>query len=189
MNRILTAAVGAIILARPAFAHTSVGATSGFAAGFMHPLTGLDHILAMAGVGVLAVQGGRAALWALPLAFLAIMGLGAGLALTGVALPLVEPGVAGSVLVLGAAIALGERMPAALGAGLVGALALFHGYAHGTEMTPGLSAAGYGLGFLAATALLIAAGGVLAKAGRATAPRLERLAGLALVAAGIGLAV
>src|SRR5262245_12511207 len=112
---IASAAVMGLALTAPAFAHTGVGAHShGFAAGFLHPLMGLDHLLAMLGVGVWAAQLGKRATWLVPAAFVAVMIAGAGLALSGVTMPMVEFGIAGSVLVIGALIAFGARMPLAL---------------------------------------------------------------------------
>lgn len=117
-----------------AFAHTGVGDTHGVVHGFMHPVTGLDHILAMVTVGILAWQLGGRALWALPTAFVAAMMVGGALGVAGVDVPFVELGIALSVVVLGAAVALGVRAPLAFAIGLVGFFAIFHGHAHGTEM-------------------------------------------------------
>jgi urease accessory protein len=163
MNRptriIACAAVIGVALAAPAFAHTGVGTHShGFAAGFLHPLMGLDHMLAMLGVGVWAAQLGKRATWLVPAAFVAVMVAGAGLALSGAALPMVEFGIAGSVLVIGALIAFGTRLPVGVAMGLVGLFALFHGHAHSTELPGFAHPAAYGAGFVAATALLHAGG-------------------------------
>lgn len=99
-----------------AFAHTGLGHVVGFAEGVAHPLSGLDHVLAMVMVGVLAWQGGERAMWLLPASFLAVMALGAGLGMAGLGLPLVEAGIALSVIALGGAIAFGLRLPLAAGA-------------------------------------------------------------------------
>jgi urease accessory protein len=186
---IACAAVMGLALAAPAFAHTGIAPHShGFAAGFLHPLMGLDHLLAMLGVGVWAAQLGKRATWLVPAAFVAVMIAGAGLALMGAPLPMVEFGIAGSVLAIGALIAFGTRMPVGLAMGLVGLFALFHGHAHGTEL-PGLAhPAAYGAGFAAATALLHVAGVGIALALRQLAAKLPfRVAGAAMALVGGGL--
>jgi urease accessory protein len=193
MNRptriIASAAVMGLALTAPAFAHTGIGAHShGFAAGFLHPLMGLDHMLAMLGVGIWAAQLGKRAAWLVPAAFVAVMIAGAGLALSGIGMPMVEFGIAGSVLVIGTLIALGTRLPVGLAMGLAGLFALFHGHAHGTEL-PGLAdPAAYGAGFVAATMLLHGAGAGIALAVRTHAARLPfRIAGALMAAVGGGL--
>jgi urease accessory protein len=193
MNRptgiIACAAVMGLALTAPALAHTGVGAHShGFAAGFLHPLMGLDHLLAMLGVGVWAAQLGKRGTWLVPAAFVAVMIAGAGLALAGAPLPMVEFGIAGSVLMIGALIAFGTRMPVGLAMGLVGLFALFHGHAHGTELPGFAHPAVYGAGFAAATALLHVAGMGIALAVRQRAAKLPfRVAGAAVAAVGGGL--
>ena len=193
MNRptriIASAAVVGLALATPAFAHTGVGAHGhGYAAGFLHPLMGLDHMLAMLGVGVWAAQLGKRAVWLVPAAFVAVMVAGAGLALSGIAMPMVEFGIAGSVLAIGALIAFGTRLPVGVALGLVGLFALFHGHAHGTELPGFAHPAAYGAGFVAATALLHAGGVAIAFLVRRHAARLPfRIAGAAMAAVGGGL--
>ncbi len=195
MNRptriIASAAVLGLALTAPAFAHTGVGAHGhGFAAGFLHPLMGLDHLLAMLGVGVWAAQLGKRATWLVPAAFVAVMIAGAGLALSGIAMPMVEFGIAGSVLAIGALIAFGTRLPLGLAMGLVGLFALFHGHAHGTELQGFAHPAAYGAGFVAATALLHVAGVAIAVAVRRHAARLPfRIVGAAMAVAGGGLLI
>jgi urease accessory protein len=186
---IACAAVMGLALAAPALAHTGIEPHShGFAAGFLHPLMGLDHLLAMLGVGVWAAQLGKRATWLLPAAFVAVMVAGAGLALAGAPLPMVEFGIAGSVLVIGALIAFGTRMPVGLAMGLVGLFALFHGYAHGTELSGFTHPAAYGAGFVIATALLHVAGVGIALAVRQHAAKLPfRVAGAAMAVVGGGL--
>jgi urease accessory protein len=193
MNRptgiIACAAVMGLALTAPALAHTGVGAHShGFAAGFLHPLMGLDHLLAMLGVGVWAAQLGKRATWLVPAAFVAVMIAGAGLALAGAPLPMVEFGIAGSVLMIGALIAFGTRMPVGLAMGLVGLFALFHGHAHGSELPGFAHPAVYGAGFAAATALLHVAGvGITLAVRQHTAKLPFRVAGAAMAVVGGGL--
>ena len=192
LTRIATCvAIMGSALSAPALAHTGIGAHgNGFAAGFLHPLMGLDHMLAMLGIGLWAAQLGRRAMWMVPTAFVAVMVAGAGLALSGAALPMVEFGIAGSVLVIGTLVALGARMPVALAMGLAGAFALFHGHAHGTELPGFADPAAYGAGFVAATALLHGAGLALAYVVRRYATKLPlRMAGAAMAAIGGGLLI
>jgi urease accessory protein len=160
-------------------------------AGFLHPLTGADHLLAMVAVGVwsaLASRTVRDALWA-PVAFVALMVMGALLGAGGMALPMVEPMIAASLLVFGLLIAARAQMPAWAGALLCGAFALFHGYAHGTEFPAGAQAMfpTFVGGFAVATALLHTAG---IGAGFALKPRLAwlaRLSGVGVALYGAGL--
>jgi urease accessory protein len=154
MMKFLIAALTIILTPVAAFAHTGIGGASGMARGFMHPVGGLDHVLAMISVGFFAyVLGGRA-LWLVPAAFVAMMALGGALGIAGVAVPFVEPGIGLSIIVIGLAAALGWKMPAAAAMALVGAFAVFHGVAHGAEMPQDSSGLAYAAGFMAATALL-----------------------------------
>jgi urease accessory protein len=141
-----------------ALAHSGVGHVHGFAQGFLHPLGGVDHVLAMVTVGVFAWQLSGRALWLVPATFVLAMAAGGALGIAGVELPLVEFGIAASVVVLGAIVALKVRTPLAVAMGVVGAFAVFHGHAHGTEMPPDALGAAYAAGFLLATALLHAGG-------------------------------
>ena len=146
------------LLPQAALAHPGHGVATGAEAGFLHPLMGADHILAMVAVGLLAALRGGRALWVLPLAFLTLMSAGAGLGMAGIALPYAETGIALSIIVFGLAAIVGLRAPVALLAALVGVFAVFHGYAHGAETPETASGLSFGLGFLAATALLHVAG-------------------------------
>ena len=190
-TRIVTfAAIMGAALTSPAWAHTGIGlhGGNGFMAGFLHPLMGLDHMLAMLGVGIWAAQLGKRATWLVPMAFVAVMMGGAALMLSGAPLPMVEFGVGGSVLVIGALIALGTRMPVALAMSLVGAFALFHGHAHGTELPGFAHPAAYGAGFVAATSLLHVTGLGVAYLARKHATRLPfRFGGAMMAAIGGGL--
>lgn len=141
-----------------ALAHTGVGDASGFMHGFMHPLGGLDHLLAMIMVGIFAYQLGGRALYLVPLTFIVVMALGGFLGVAAIPVPFVEIGIALSVVALGAIVAFGIKAPIAVAMGLAGLFAVFHGHAHGTEMPMDASGALYGAGFMAATALLHAVG-------------------------------
>ncbi len=169
-------------IAAPAWAHPGGFAGTGFAAGFMHPLSGLDHVLAMIAVGLWAAQLGGRALWLVPTAFVGMMLVGGALGAAGVALPAVEIGVLGSVLLLGLMIAFAVRTSVGLGMAVVGAFALCHGHAHGSEMAAGAGALTV-LGFAVATAALHGLGisvGMAFRAGRAV-----RWGGAGIAAAGL----
>lgn len=154
--------------------------------GVEHPFSGLDHILAMVAVGLWAAQLGGRALWSVPLTFVLTMAAGGALGFLGVPLPMVELGIAGSVVALGVLVALASRLPLAVSMSLVGLFALFHGYAHGTEMAAESSALWYGLGFMLATATLHAIGiGMALAAGRGVPARLVRVGGAAIAASGM----
>jgi urease accessory protein len=189
---IRTAAVlGAILLPTAAWAHPGHDATVGFAAGFVHPVTGLDHVLAMIAVGLFAANLGGRALWAVPLSFVSVMALGGALGVAGIAVPFVETGIAISVIVLGLTVALRWKAPVAMAMALVGLFALFHGHAHGAEMPVNATGLEYGLGFVLATALLHGAGLGLglgfARFGLAFAPRAIRFGGGVMAVAGFGI--
>ena len=145
----------------PTFAHAHPGhgaEIGGIGWGLAHPFTGIDHILAMVAVGLWAVQLGRRALWLLPLCFVGAMTMGAALGMSGVTLPLVQPAIFASVLVLGALVAFAARLPLGASAALVSVAALFHGQAHGTEMAASGSGMMALLGLAMSTAALHAAG-------------------------------
>lgn len=141
-----------------AHAHPFHAEASGFPAGLAHPLGGLDHLLAMLAVGLWSAWAVPQQKFVLPLAFLTAMAGGATLALSGLTLPFVEPGIGVSVLVLGLLLAGLVRLPLAAGAGLISVFALFHGLAHGAGLPEAASPYGYAAGFLLATGLLHLAG-------------------------------
>jgi len=138
-----------LCLAAPAaWAHESVDA------GWLHPLTGADHAVAMIAVGAWSAQMGRRAVWLVPAAFVAFMAAGGGLGLRLVDLPGVELGIAASVLLLGLAIGFERRLPLLFAAAAVAVFGLYHGYAHGYEIPIMADKSGYIAGFLFSTALL-----------------------------------
>jgi urease accessory protein len=151
-------AITLALIAMPAFAHPGYGDPAGFFQGFVHPLGGLDHILVMVAVGLLAYRLGGRALWLVPSVFVLAMGFGGLLGTTHAPLPYAEIAIAVSIIVVGAAIAFGIGAPTAVVATIVGLFAIFHGYAHGIEMPSAASAATYAAGFIMATILLHAAG-------------------------------
>ncbi|GAB4358021.1 MAG: hypothetical protein Kow00114_09950 [Kiloniellaceae bacterium] len=189
--RFLPVFAAALLFATAAEAHTGAGAASGLAAGFFHPIGGLDHVLAMLGVGLLGYVIGGRALWLVPAAFVAMMAVGGVFGVAGLGLPFVEAGIALSVVVIGAALAFGAKLPLALAMALAGGFAVFHGHAHGTEMPLAASGLAYGLGFMAATALLhgvgIGAGFGLNAVAGAAAQRAARLGGALLSVSGLAI--
>ncbi|HEY0836930.1 MAG TPA: HupE/UreJ family protein [Azospirillum sp.] len=184
-------AAGLAVLAGTAQAHTGGAHDAGLAHGFAHPFGGLDHLLAMVTVGLWAMQRGGRALWLMPATFVGAMALGGMLGLQGAGLPMVELGIAASLMALGSVVAFAFRPPLALGMAIVGAFAVFHGHAHGAEVPEAASPLLYAAGFLAATALLHAAG--IALAGMATLRPLwadlgvkaVRIAGAGVAATGV----
>lgn len=174
-------AVMAIPFCSMAYAHPGHGI--GLTAGMTHPLLGLDHLLAMLAVGVWAAQLGRRAKWLVPASFVLLMAVAAGFGMAGVDMPAVEGGIATSVLLLGLLIAFSVNVNPAVGAGIVGLFAVFHGYAHGTEMSLQGSPWQFGVGFVLTTAALHGLG--LALGGRLHNQALGlRVAGALVAASG-----
>ncbi|RUV41816.1 MULTISPECIES: HupE/UreJ family protein [unclassified Mesorhizobium] len=174
--------------AMPAYAHVGVGTTSSFTAGFMHPLSGLDHMTVMIAVGLWAAMKGGKAVWAWPLAFVGVMVAGAALGMLQVPVPFVEPGILASVVALGLLVALAVDLPVSAGVAIIGLFALFHGHAHGTEVPENAGGLEYMAGFAVATALLHGIG-IAAALGLGLRFRaLARLAGAACATVGAGLA-
>jgi urease accessory protein len=141
-------------LTGPAHAHTGHGLAGGFAGGFLHPLFGLDHVVAMVAVGLWGAFLGAPAIFILPVVFPLVMAFGGVLGILGIPLPGVEFGIALSAVVLGLMVALAAKPHLAVAALLVGLFAIFHGYAHGAELPDGADAIAYSLGFVIATGLL-----------------------------------
>jgi urease accessory protein len=150
------AAFGVMVLLWPlaAWAHVESGQAGGFLSGLSHPVSGLDHVVAMIAVGLWGAQLGMPALWVLPVAFPMLMAVGGMLGLIGVPLPGVEVGIALSAVVLGALVLGRVRLPLAAAVVVVALFAVFHGHAHGTELQAGQNAMLYSLGFVIATGLL-----------------------------------
>lgn len=149
----------ALVLLAPglALAHSGSG-TGGFLAGLTHPVLGFDHFLAMVSVGILSAQMGGRAIWTVPATFVSVMALGAFIGTKAVVLPGVEYGIAMSLLVLGFALAMAQKLPTVWAMLGVAFFAIFHGHAHGTEMPAIVKPVIYGLGFLLGTAALHVAG-------------------------------
>jgi urease accessory protein len=176
------------VAATPALAHTGTHSVSGFAAGFLHPLGGFDHMLAMLGVGLFAALLGRGALVVVPASFVLMMMAGGAIGMAGFQIPAVEMSIAASVVAVGAVVGLGWPWSASAAAMLVGFFAIFHGYAHGTEIPTGADALPYILGFALASAALHSVGVVLSRMALLSR-KATRSLGAAITVAGLVLAV
>jgi urease accessory protein len=173
------------LLMVPAFAHPGHEGAS-FSAGFTHPLFGFDHLLAMIAVGIWAAQSRKSAMWVLPVVFPLMMVVGALLAVSGVQMPLVETGIAGSVAILGLFIAFAVKMPLWAASVVVSLFAMVHGYAHGSELPDNASALAFGAGFVLATGLLHTVGLTFSLvAHKQIAARAMRVVGGCVAAAGV----
>lgn len=170
-----------------ASAHADGGLAGGFASGFLHPILGWDHVVAMLAVGLWGAFLGRKAIWILPVAFPLVMAMGGALGVLGIPLPAVETGIASSAVVLGAMVAFAVRPPIWLAALIVASFAIFHGHAHGTELPQAANALAYSLGFVIATGLLHLCGITFGLLVRWPLGRLAVRAGGGLIAlAGLG---
>jgi len=156
--RNLLIVVFSLFVSNTALAHTGEGVTGGLMSGFMHPIAGLDHVTAMVAVGILGAFLGRPAIWVLPVVFPLVMAFGGVLGLIGVPIPFIEVGIAVSSIVLGLMILFTLKPPLWIAAVIVGAFAIFHGHAHGTELPTAANALAYSAGFVVSTGLLHLAG-------------------------------
>ena len=182
-------AMAAIIIAyaSAASAHEGVGITGGFSSGFMHPILGWDHVIAMVAVGLWGAFLGSPAIWVLPVVFPLVMAFGGALGVMGIPIPAVETGIAASAVVLGAMVAFAVRPPIWVAAVIVGAFAIFHGHAHGTELPSAANPLAYSLGFVIATGLLHLCGIAFGLAVRWPAGKIAVQAGGGIIAlAGVG---
>ena len=187
LAHIARAALPLVMVLEPAAAlgHEEAGQAAGFLAGLAHPVSGLDHVLAMVAVGLWGAVLGAPAIWVLPVAFPLVMALGGLLGLLGTPLPGVEVGIALSALFLGAMVLVEARPPLAVATVAVALFAIFHGHAHGTELPAGSSALLYSLGFVIATGLLHATGIAIGALHRWPAGAVAlRVAGLSVAVAG-----
>ncbi len=177
------------LTAGPALAHVGQGHVAGFAQGFAHPLSGLDHIIAMVAVGLYAAHLGGRNLWLVPSTFVATMIFGGILGHSGFPLPLVEGCIGLSVVVMSLAVAAGANLPTVAAMALVSLFAVFHGHAHGSEGAELSSFLPYAAGFVIATALLhlsgIGLGLGLDKFGASASLALKRAVGVAGALAGV----
>jgi urease accessory protein len=185
MSRLLRLLAASLAWPAVAFAHTRGGEAAGFLSGLEHPISGLDHVVAMVAVGLWGAQLGAPAVWLLPVTFPMVMAFGGMLGLMGVALPGIEMGIAASAMVLGIAVFREARPRLWIAALVVGVFAIFHGNAHGTELPPGADGLLYSVGFVVATGTLHAIGIALGVAHRWPVGRLAlRTAGAGVALAG-----
>ena len=187
MKRSIFAILGisSLFLTSVAHAHILPGDVHGFGSGFSHPWHGLDHMLAMIGVGLWAAQLGGSARWRVPASFVGVMAVGGALAMAGLRLPFVEQGIVASVMAVGLLIALAARMPVSASMAVVGVFAMFHGLSHGAEMPVNALGFAYGAGFVLATTILHAGGIGVAYAVRSVRLPVIRWAGAGIAMAGL----
>lgn len=188
MLRIVLTLAG-VLVAGAAQAHTGHDHAAGFVSGLVHPLTGIDHLLAMVAVGLWASQLGRGALLLVPAAFVAVMAAAGSFGYLGLVPPGVEAAILASLVVIGGAVALSLRLHTVAAMLVVGVFAAAHGVAHGAELPEAAGTLGYTLGFVMATAALHAVGielGLLSA--RRFSGRATRLAGAAVALSGLALA-
>jgi urease accessory protein len=155
-----------LLISFPALAHEEGVGHAGFLVGLLHPALGLDHLLAMLSVGILSAQIGGRAMWSVPLTFVVVMTIGSIMGGHNIPIPLVESGIALSVIALGIALAADKNMATAWAMLFVSFFAIFHGHAHGTEMPDVGNPITYGIGFILGTAIIHLAGvlvGVMSK--------------------------
>ena len=170
------------------FAHPDFGSSTGFMHGFAHPLSGLDHMIAMVAIGIWAVQVGGKATWLIPLSFVSMMILGGVLGASGVAIPFVEKGIIMSVLILGVLIIASVRMPVVLGMIVAGLFALCHGHVHGTEISATATGLAFIAGFTISTIMLHASGiGLSYTLIHVSKAKLVRFAGIPIFIAGLAM--
>lgn len=184
----ITLFLGTLFFSSAALAHPGHD-LSGIGAGLLHPLLGIDHLLAMVAVGLWAAQGGGHRIWLLPATFVAMLTAGAGIALHWPSLPMVETGIAASVLALGLLVSLSLRLPIGLSMLATTIFGLLHGYAHGMELPASAHPASYALGFLTATLALHLSGVTIGVFSRQRALALARGLGVAIMASGAYLLV
>lgn len=167
-------------------AHQEAGQVTGFVSGLEHPISGMDHVVAMIAVGLWGAVLGPPAIWVLPVAFPMMMAFGGFMGLLGIPVPSIEIGIAVSAIVLGAMVLIQARPPLWVAALLVAIFAIFHGYAHGRELPAGANALLYSLGFVVATGLLHLVGILLGEAHRwALGRQIVRAAGGGIAVAGL----
>lgn len=178
-------AAAALLMPDLALAHEA-GVAGGLMSGFVHPILGPDHLVAMVAVGLWGAFLGQPAIWLLPVVFPVVMAFGGLLGINGVPLPAVEMSIAASALALGAVVALALRPPLWVAALLVGAFAIFHGHAHGAELPEAANPLAYGVGFVVATGLLHLSGIALGLLARWPAGvRAVRIGGALIACAGL----
>lgn len=188
MRAITLAGLAVVVMAlgSPALGHEGHAADGSLLTGFLHPITGWDHVAAMVAVGLLGAVLGAPAIYLLPIIFPLVMAVGGGLGVAGVPLPAVELGIAVSAVVLGLMVAAGRSVPLWTAAIVVAFFAVFHGHAHGTELPAAADAIAYGIGFVVGTGLLHLVGIVIGLGWRFQAGKvIVRAVGGAIAIAGL----
>ena len=189
MKRISSSALVVLLLCFSGVvsAHEGGGIAGGFISGFVHPILGWDHVAAMVAVGLWGAFLGSPSIWILPVVFPLVMAIGGALGVAGIEVPAVETGIAVSAVVLGAMVAFAVRPPIWVAGVIVGAFAIFHGHAHGTELPSAANPLAYSVGFVIATGLLHLCGIVFGLLVRWPAGRIAVKAGGGVIAlAGVG---
>ena len=185
----------ALLAVLPAVAFAHPGHDGGhdltwdFSGGFGHPISGLDHVLAMVAVGLWAAQLGGRARWLVPTTFVGLLAVGAVCGHHGLAPAGVEQMIAASLLVLGLMVVMAHRLPLAVGLGLTALFGAFHGFAHGAEIPASSGGLSYGLGFIFATVLLHGVGLALGKVSTRQSTWLSKIAGAGVASVGMMLLV
>ncbi len=137
------------------FAHSGQSVQNfGFNAGFLHPIMGLDHLIAMVCVGMISSRIGKSAIWQVPLCFVVVMALGCIVGFYGNSLPFVEPFISFSIVIFGAMLIAPKLLSLPLTLTTVALFAIVHGYAHGKEMPLFVLPEIYIFGFMVATTLI-----------------------------------
>lgn len=176
-----------LIFSEPAFAHADVTSLKGgFMSGFMHPISGFDHVVAMVAVGLWGAFLGRPAIWVLPVVFPLVMAFGGALGVAGIPIPYIETGIALSGVVLGLAVLFAIKPPMWIAAIIVGAFAIFHGHAHGTELPNAANPLIYSIGFVTGTGLLHLAGIAIGELKRIYNGWIVRVGGAIVAIIGLG---
>jgi urease accessory protein len=152
----------ALLLPAVASAHPGHG-DAGLASGFLHPFSGLDHMVAMLAIGVWAARNAGLKRWLTPAAFLLGMIGGGALGFGGFLPQFLESAVTASTLAAALLVLLAVRLPLAIQASLAAAFAVWHGMAHGAELPAATAPVGFAVGFLAATVTLLAVGVALGR--------------------------
>ena len=179
--------VASAFISTRAFAHSEQGVAIDFWGGFTHPIFGPDHVIAMVAVGLWGAFLGPPAIWLLPVVFPLVMAVAGALGVLGVPLHGVETGIALSAIMLGAMVAGAVKPPIWIAAVLVGAFAVFHGYAHGVELPVGADAIAFSMGFVIATGMLHVAGIAFGALSHWPAGRIAvRMAGAVIALIGFG---
>lgn len=182
--RLTSLALALLLAASPALAHTGAE-LGGLTSGFFHPITGLDHVVAMVAVGLWGGILGGVAIWLLPILFPLVMALGGAAGVAGVPIPGIEIGIALSGVVLGLMVVFSARPPLWIAACIVSVFAIFHGHAHGAELPAAANPVVYAVGFVVATGLLHLTGIAIGMIGKWPAGRIAvKVAGGVIALAG-----